>query len=358
MKIQAVLAASLLAVFAATTAPAQATREYNRILTEMEQDYQAAGRIRGRAERKQAYIDHGKRFSQVLSDFLAKHPDCKMAFAAKLNLAQVLQMAKERERAKAVIDEAVPLASNHVEIRRLADTASVVYTSKKKGWEIISSSLSKVDAEPLRAQLHLELIKYIERPEGITKKMRSEWVAYRKKKMVEVCEAVAKGYPNTDAAMLAAAMIEGSKAAPGQPAANLKFLLDVDEKPLDLDAYKGKVVLLHFFTVSNRGYRKSKNYLTKLVKLGRELDDKGLVILGICANYREHKELLDRMIGDARIGWRIYHDGEKLWNKACMVYFVKKFPKNIIIGRDGKILSTDEAVIDLEDVLPEVVAGS
>lgn len=358
MKIQALLAASVLAVFIATSAPAQATREYNRILTAMEEDYQAAGRIRGRAERKQAYIDHGKRFAKELSDFLAKYPDSKVTFPAKVNLAQVLQMAKERDRAKAVIDEAVPLASNHIEIRRLADAASVIYTSKKKGWEIISASLAKVDAEPLRAQLHLELIKYIERPEGITKKMRSEWVAYRKKKMVEVCEAVAKGYPNTEAATLAQAMIVGSKTAPGQPAANLKFLLDVDEKPLDLDAYKGKVVLLHFFTVSTRGYRKSKNYLSKLVQLGRQLDEKGLVIIGICANYREHQELLDRMIGDARIGWRIYHDGEKLWNKACMVYFVKKFPKNIIIGRDGKVISTDEAVIDLEDVLPEVVAGS
>ncbi len=64
-------------VFVVPGAPAQAVKAYNKIIRDMEDDYQSASTTPGRDARKQAYVDHGKRFVTRLEEYLRNYPESK-----------------------------------------------------------------------------------------------------------------------------------------------------------------------------------------------------------------------------------------------------------------------------------------
>lgn len=346
---------AVIALLAPHTGTAQ-VNEYNQIIRDMEEDYQNASQTKGRDARKQAYVDHGKRFAARLDAFLKANPTSKVSFDARLNLAQLLQMAKERQRARDVIDEAVGIASGYAQIKRAAGVAKLVHLSARAGWDVIAKNLDKVESEPLRAKLHFELMRYIDVPKELKgKKRKDERNAYKRKKAVEICEAVAKGYPNTEEGRLSALVIAGSKMKVGQPAVNLKALSDIDGRSIDFDQYKGKVIILHFWTAgSRRTYKKRREYLKKFVKMGRDLKDK-VAIIGVNVDYSEDRDRVDNMIGDTRMGWQTYLDGEKLYNKAALIYNVRKFPTSVLIDQKGNIYSLDEPVNDTRSVIEDII---
>lgn len=347
--------AALLLVLAGVVPAQEDTVAYNKIVREMEADYRACARL-ARHERRQAFVAHGRRSAAAWEKFLKEYPHSKHAFSAKLNLAQALQMAKEAERARRVVDEAVAEAKDYFQIKRAAEVASLVYVSKKAGWKVISAQLNRVTAPELKASLHLELIKYVEVPRelrGGRRRVKAARDAYIKEHYLAVAKQVAETYPETEAGRHAAVMVQGLQLAPGKPVPNLKDYADLEGKPLDLTAYRGKVLLLHFWT----SRRSTRRYMPKLIRLYEQLKAKGLAVLAVNADYREDRDRMEKMIEELGIPFRIYHDGEKLHNKLCEIFFVRRFPYNILVDRDGKVLSLGEDTRDLLESLPERLGG-
>jgi thioredoxin family protein len=340
--------------FPVVSAQETAGQMYNRILRESEDDYyNCAKGIRNKDARKQAYIEHGQRSAKLWEGFLREHGATRMAFEARLNLAQALDMAKEADRAGKVLDEAVAEAISLMQIKRAAAVAKIVSHSTEAGYKVIEKSLNKLDDPESKAELYLELIKFIDVPPELRKK-RKEAAVYRKKKHEALAAEVAKKYPATRSGTIAAKMVRGCNLKVGDPAISLEEFLDETRKPLDMKAYKDKVVLIHFWT----GRSASRAYLTRLVELHQNLQPRGLEVIGVNCDYEEDKERnMDRMVTDLSIPWRNYHDGEKLHNQVAMVFYVRKYPYNIVVGRDGKIAAVDVKSGDLAVTLSDLVDG-
>ena len=75
----------------------------------------------------------------------------------------------------------------------------------------------------------------------------------------------------------------------------------------------------------------------------------------INADYEEDIHRVDDFINKVDMPWRNYHDGEKLYNKIVMVFYIRRFPSNIILGRDGKIAALGVKTADLEEILADLV---
>lgn len=346
-----------LALAAATPdAGAQSASEmFNKIAREMENDYfTCAQGLESKKARAKAYVEHGKRSAARWREFIAKHGDTseKMVFNAKLNLAQALELAKELDEAKEILKNVVKDATDPIQIKRAAVVTQIVYRSNKAAWNVINDNINKVDDIDLKASLHLELLKFIELPKELKgRKQRKAASQYRKMKHREVAAAVAKAYADTDAGKLAGLYVAGIDAVVGKPCPDLGLFYDMDNKPIDLKAYKGKVVLIHFWRASSR----NKGYMQKLIGTYKEMNPAGLEVIGVNADYQEDRQRVDDFINDVDIPWRNYHDGEKLFNKIVMMFYVRRFPFNIILGRDGNIASLGVKTKALEETLAGLV---
>ena len=334
-----------------------ASEMFNKIAREMEDDYYNCARgLKGKKARAKAYVEHGKRSAARWREFLAKHGETSesMVFNAKMNLAQALELAKQLDEAKYILKEVVKDATDAIQIKRAAVVTQLVYRSNKAAWDVINDNIKKVEDIDLRAELHLELLKFIVVPKELMGKKRSiqkKRSTFRRTKHREVAAAVAKAYADTDAGKLAALYVEGIDAAAGKPCPDLGLFYDMDNKPTDLKAYKGKVVLIHFWRASSR----NKAYMKKLIGMYKEMNPAGLEVIGVNSDYEEDRQRVDDFINDVDIPWRNYHDGEKLYNKIVMVFYVRRFPFNIILGRDGKIASIGKKTMAIEEILADLV---
>ncbi|MBN2489961.1 MAG: TlpA family protein disulfide reductase [Planctomycetes bacterium] len=344
----------LAAVLAALpSAGAQSAGErYNQILQETEEDYYSCAKVKDKKAREKAYIEHGQRATALWEGFLRDHGETSMAFNARLNLAQALDMAKETARARAVMEEAAAAAYTFREITQAAEITKIVCHSVKDAYDVIERAMAKVDEPEMKGSLHLELFKYLEMPKNL---QADEQPAHRKKMYRELAEAIVKQYPDTSAAKEAGLILRGLDLKVGDPLLNLADFTDAAGDPIDLAAYSGKVVLLHFWT----GPRNARRSLQTLVNLHGELHPKGLEVVGINCDYAEdHERNMLAMIEALGIPWRNYHDGQKLHNRIARIFHVRKYPSNIVIGRDGKIAALDVPTAQLEDKLRELVGGS
>lgn len=333
---------------AASVAPAQtASGEFNKIVQAMEQHYYSCAEgLKGKAA-KQAYIDHGKLEMSRWEAFLSKYGDSKQAFYARCYLARALEMAKEMDRAKEVVQETRKEIKSLRHVKALADAAQVVYHSNEVPTEVLEQGIAQVSHDEDKAELQMELLRYIATPKNAKRKDKK---TLRKKRHIEIVTTAAKTYPKTRCGKEAASMLAGFNMKVGDPIVNLKHFRDEAGKDLDLDAYKGKVLVLLFWT----GRSKSKRSLTKMVAMHTDLGPKGLEIVGINCDYGEDKDRnMDSSIQRYGIKWRNYHDGEKLRNKVALTFYVRVFPTTIVVGKDGKVAAIGESMEDLPDIVGE-----
>lgn len=334
---------------ATSVAPAQsAAHEFNKIVREMEQHYYScADGLSGKA-RTQAYIDHGLLEASRWEAFLAKHADSKQAIFARCYLAKALDMAKKADRAEEVVAAARKEVRNLRHAKALAEAAQVVYNDNEVASKVIEEGIAKVSHPEDKAELHLELLRYMHVPKNLK---RSEKAALRKDKHLETITAVATTYPKTLCGRQAACMVRGFNMKVGDPIVNLKLYRDEAGKDLDLGEYKGKVVVLYFWIGSRKA---RKGSLTKMVAMHKDLNAKGLEIVGINCDYEEDKDRnMEASIQQLGIPWRNYHDGEKTRNKIALTFRVRKFPSTIVIGKDGKVAAIGEPMADLPEIVGE-----
>jgi thiol-disulfide isomerase/thioredoxin len=109
---------------------------------------------------------------------------------------------------------------------------------------------------------------------------------------------------------------------------------DIAGKPIDLAAYKGKVVLLDFWaTWCGPCMAELPNVLAAYAKF----HGKGFEIVGISLD--EDKAAFDKCIADRKMSWRHHFDGKGWKNEIAVAYGVNSIPATYLIGPDGKIVA-------------------
>ncbi|MEN6521278.1 MAG: TlpA disulfide reductase family protein [Armatimonadota bacterium] len=119
-----------------------------------------------------------------------------------------------------------------------------------------------------------------------------------------------------------------------------------DGNQIDLESYKGKVVILNFWASLNKpSIKEAKNIAAAYNKF----KDKGVAVIGI--DLDKDQKTLDKFLKKNRnISWpQIYDPG--IQNNISTKYNLKKTPYTFIIGKDGRIVSVNPTGADLKKAI-------
>ena len=126
----------------------------------------------------------------------------------------------------------------------------------------------------------------------------------------------------------------------GKKPAPVFSAVDVYNQPLSLERFKGKYVLLHFWSMYSRP---SVDELSDLKKIYKKYGKKGLVIISIngdkLAGDLDKKTLLN-FIKEMNLNWRHIADGNA--RNLFDIYFVHNYPTLYLLNREGYIVAREK----------------
>ena len=129
-------------------------------------------------------------------------------------------------------------------------------------------------------------------------------------------------------------------------------LPDVDGKPVSLNSFRGKYVLVDFWA-SWCGPCRQEN--PNIVATYNQFKDKNFTILGVSLD--QDKKAWLKAINDDGLVWKQISD-LKFWNsEAATLYQVQAIPFNVLIDRNGKVIAKELRGPDLRNKLAEVLAS-
>jgi peroxiredoxin len=111
---------------------------------------------------------------------------------------------------------------------------------------------------------------------------------------------------------------------------------DIAGKPLSLEKYKGKVVLVDFWATWCVPCLMD---LPNVVKLYEQRHHRGFEVIGISLDIDQPK--LERFIKDKNLPWQQYCDGKYWDTKLVLKYGVEAIPFNILLDRKGNIVAVN-----------------
>ena len=103
-------------------------------------------------------------------------------------------------------------------------------------------------------------------------------------------------------------------------------------KPVNLDDYKGKVVLIDFWATWCSPCVRS---MPDLIATYKEYHDQGFEIIGI--NMDQEKAKLEKYLQDNEVTWPQYFDGLGWDNKLAKRFGVRGIPHIVLINKNGAV---------------------
>ena len=119
----------------------------------------------------------------------------------------------------------------------------------------------------------------------------------------------------------------------GQPAPDFSTT-DLDGKPISLQRYRGKVLLLDFWAVWN-GFCVGE--MLRVKKIYNAYKDQGFDIIGVSLDTDETK--LRNYLQENGIPWRQIYSGLERQSPLAQQYDVRTIPARWLIDRDGKLIA-------------------
>jgi peroxiredoxin len=122
-------------------------------------------------------------------------------------------------------------------------------------------------------------------------------------------------------------------------------------QPFDLADLKGKVVLVDFWaTWCGPCLREVPNMKKNFAKYHK----KGFEVVGISID--GDRSQLDKFMAENEIPWIILHEKDKPQNPVATRYGVNSIPFMVLIGKDGKVISTEARGAVLDELLEQLFA--
>jgi peroxiredoxin len=125
---------------------------------------------------------------------------------------------------------------------------------------------------------------------------------------------------------------------------------DVNGKPVALESFKGKYVLVDFWA-SWCGPCRMEN--PNLVRTYNKYKNQNFEILGVSLDNNKAKWL--QAIQDDQLIWTQVSDLKFWQNEVALQYGVKSIPANFLLDKEGKIVAKDLRGAQLEQVLEQVL---
>jgi peroxiredoxin len=107
-------------------------------------------------------------------------------------------------------------------------------------------------------------------------------------------------------------------------------LKDLENNPIQLNAFQGKVVLLYFWTTWWVWCRKE---VSSLIKLYNEFKNEGFVVIGI--DVREGKKTVKKYVDKYKLTFQVLLD---IHGKVEKKYGVRAHPEHFLVNRRGELI--------------------
>lgn len=127
----------------------------------------------------------------------------------------------------------------------------------------------------------------------------------------------------------------------------------LDGKPLSLDDYKGKVLLIDFWATWCGPCRAE---LPNVKQVYEKYHEKGFEILGVSLDKDRGK--LETFIETEDMPWRQVFDGKGWENEIAALYGVSSIPKTYLLDGKGKVVKFNLRGEELGKAVGELLAGS
>ncbi len=194
----------------------------------------------------------------------------------------------------------------------------------------------------MKAQLYLQVFENSEKGVELIKQLKRDFPETKLGKSAdEILENIEK---QAAAQKIRSSLVEGAKF----PDFDEK---DVNGKPFNLTAYKGKVVLVDFWATWCGPCVKE---LPSVIRAYEKHHAKGFEIVGISLD--SDKAKLEKFTREKNMTWQQYFDGEGWNNKLSTKYGVNSIPATYLLDGEGKIIAKDLRGEDLEMAVAKALA--
>lgn len=173
-------------------------------------------------------------------------------------------------------------------------------------------------------------------------------------KGIALLEQVEKEFPETERGKTAGKMVEAlrkqSELAVGKtfPDFNEK---DLEGKPLSIERFKGKVVLVDFWAV---WCGPCIAELPHVLSAYKKHHADGFEIIGISLD--QDRDKLDAFLQEKGMTWPQYFDGQGWQNKLAQEYGINSIPATFLLDGEGKIIAKDLRGDALEQAVTKALA--
>jgi len=299
----------------------------------------------GRSPKAQyaVHLGQGREMINRWGAYLAKYGDSAFAFRAKSYLVQGYMLKEEKKAAESLLLKMEKEAGTAPDILRVAMGFRHLRNDPRAGMEVLERFIAKTEDIEIKAGAMLEKRTFAS----------GKHAAQIRARQVEISRKVAQMYPGTRAGKKAALLVRAAELAPGKRPLNMARFKDIEGKPIDLGAYKGKVLLIYFWATWSPACTQG---LSDLARTYQAYHDQGLEILSI--NFDADRNQFLSAIKEKGSKWRHYFDGLKQNNNIGKLYDLDSIPKTILIGKDGRIAAMNPSTGSLPDRVRELVKAS
>lgn len=123
--------------------------------------------------------------------------------------------------------------------------------------------------------------------------------------------------------------------------------VDVDDKPISLADYRGKVLLLDFWATRY-------NRIPTLGAIYKKYHHRGFDIIGI--NLDVDERLLREFIAENPLPWRQIFDGDRYEGPLVQQYSVRSIPRMFLLDQGGKVISVNVRARSLDKLVAKQLA--
>lgn len=127
---------------------------------------------------------------------------------------------------------------------------------------------------------------------------------------------------------------------------------DFQKRSIDISQYRGKVVLVAFWTT---WCRPCTQELPQLIQLHARYQKAGFEVLGV--NLDDPNAPVDAYLRKYQPRWNHIHDGGGMQGTIAQQYGIISLPTMFLVGRNGQVLSRSISLSDLQETLPNVLQG-